>query len=120
MYLRSLLAIYEGTHDRSLRVQVVHESRDRIGVGDGSLRQVNWTEADDTINAIESRSRGGRAKGLRRYSQAGVRDRTNILGTRDTARSVSHGERIARAGAARRRDCITSASLHILRYRAVR
>jgi hypothetical protein len=61
-----------GTDDRPLGVQVVHEGRHRIGVVDGTFRQVNRAETDNTINTIESRCGGGGAEGLLRYSQASV------------------------------------------------
>lgn len=62
------------TYDSSGRVEVVEESRDGRNTRDGALGQVDWAEADDTIDTREASGLGGGTERLRGDSEATVGD----------------------------------------------
>lgn len=74
------VSVIEGTSRSSVilaynsfgRVEVVDEGGDGRNTRDGALSQVDWAEADDTIDVVETGCLGGGAEGLRGHSEATV------------------------------------------------
>ena len=71
------------------REQNPYESWDRIRITDGALCQCDWTEADDTIDTVEtSRLRCG-TNGLGGDSQAAEGNSVGVFSSRERATTVA-------------------------------
>lgn len=65
--------------NETLAEQVVRESRDSVGVGDGALGEINRTKTDDSVHAGKSGRPGSRANGLTCDSQTAEADPVSVL-----------------------------------------
>ena len=77
------------SRDGTLLVQVVHEGGDRVGVGNGVLGKIHWTEANDAVDALETLSGGGGTNGLGLDGQASEADFVSVFGARERAAAVA-------------------------------
>lgn len=78
--------------DGALALEVVHESRDGVGVGDGTRSKIDRAETNDTIYAGEARGAGGSADRLGRDGEAAEADRVCVLGSGERAAAVGDGD----------------------------
>ncbi len=79
-----------------MAVEVVHEGRNGVGVGDGTRGQIDWTETNDTINAGKVRCCGGSANRLGFDGEAAEGDRVGVLRAGERAAAVADGDGTAR------------------------
>jgi hypothetical protein len=79
--------------DGALRVQVVHEGGDRVGVGNGALGKILWTKTNDSVHAAETRCGRCSTDGLRCNSQASEADLVGVLSAGERAAAVADRDR---------------------------
>lgn len=65
--------------NEALAEQVVRESRDSVGVGDGALGQINGTKTNNSVDTGKSGRPGSRANGLASDSETAEADPVSVL-----------------------------------------
>lgn len=76
------------TSDGALGLEVVQEGWDGREARNGTLSKVNWTNAENAIDARESRSAGGSTNGLRLDGKTAKADNVCVLLSRERTTTV--------------------------------